>query len=250
MARRADPYADFADMYDSEMSDPAIQAYYREWRKSLLDAVRRYGVKVRVMVDLACGTGNTTVPWTRQRGWTVIGIDRSAAMLREARKKSKAVHWYRQNLTELSLRERADVMTCHFDALDHILVPADLQKAFARVARTLNDGGLFQFDMNTEAWFRWLSVHEKLFRVGPNCCMAYNQYDSRRRIGTFHQLWFVKKGRMYEKREIAVQERAYSIAEIRRMTRDAGLRVLKLEVQRKMDGKPTRLLYLTQKTRS
>jgi ubiquinone/menaquinone biosynthesis C-methylase UbiE len=247
MASAVDPYANFADLYDSEARDIAVRAYYEEWRKSLLSAVRQYEVKVRVMIDLACGTGNTTVPWTNQRGWTVVGVDRSAAMLREARKKSKGVRWYRQDMTDLRLRERADVMTCHFDSLDHILVPRDLRKVFVRVARTLNEGGLFQFDMNTEAWFRWLSVHEKLCRVGPHLFMAYNEYDPRRRIVTFHQLWFVKKGRMYEKREIIVRERAYSIAGIRRMIKKAGLRLLKVEIQRKLEGKPIRLLYLVQK---
>jgi ubiquinone/menaquinone biosynthesis C-methylase UbiE len=90
------------------------------------------------MVDLACGTGNTTIPLTRRRGWTVIGVDRSEAMLREARKKSRRVRWYRQDLRKLDLKERADVVTCHFDALSHILVPQDLQRVFFNAARILN----------------------------------------------------------------------------------------------------------------
>jgi hypothetical protein len=118
---------------------------------------------------------------------------------------------------------------------------------FVRVARVLNEGGLFQFDMNTEHWFRWLQAHEKLFRVGSHFFMAHNNYDPKRRIATFHQLWFVKRGHIYRKREIVVMERAYGIAEIRRMIKKAGLRLLKLKVQSKLEGKPIRMLYLTQK---
>ncbi len=247
MVRAGDPYADLADLYDSMTHDSSLQALYREWRDSLLHAIKQYKVKVRVIADLACGTGNTTVPWTRRHGWTVVGVDRSAAMLREAQKKSSRVRWYCQDMRNLHLEERADVVTCHFDALSHILAPQDLQQIFINVAQILNKGGLFQFDLNTEHWFRWLSAHEKSFRLGANYLTARNEYDSRRRLATFHQVWFVQKGHMYEKREVKVQERAYTAAEIRRMIIKARLRLLKMEIQRKLEGKPIRILYLVEK---
>jgi len=246
----SDPYAELADLYDSETGNRSIRAFYREWRTFLSLAIREYGIKVRVIVDLACGTGNTTVPWTRRRGWTVIGVDRSEAMLREARKKSRPVLWYHQDLRKLDLKERADVVTCHFDALNHILVPQDLQQVFLNVARILKEGGLFQFDLNTEHWFRWLSVHEKLYHLAANYFMAFNEYDPKRRIATFHQRWFVKRRRLYEMREIKVQERTYTTEEIHRMLKKAKLRPLKLEVQRKLGGKAIRILYLAGKPKS
>jgi SAM-dependent methyltransferase len=249
MMSARDQYAGLADLYDSMTNDSSIQAFYGEWRDFLLQAVRQYGVRVRVLVDLACGTGNTAIPWTRQRGWTVVGVDHSAAMLRQARKKSSQVRWYCQDLRSLAIKERADVVTCHFDALNQILAPQDLGRVFVHVAQTLNEGGLFQFDLNTEHWFRWLSVHEKLFRLGPNYFMAYNQYDSRRRIATFHQLWFLQKAHLYEKGEVEVRERAYFPAEIRRLIRNAGLRLLRQKAQRKLEGKPARVLFLAQKPR-
>jgi SAM-dependent methyltransferase len=248
MDRTTDPYAIIADLYDSMAGDSSIQAFYDEWRDSLLQAVRRYKVGVRVIVDLACGTGNTTIPWAG-RGWAVVGVDRSAEMLREARKKSSRVRWYCQDLRNLDLKERADVATCHFDALNHIVIPRDVQRIFAKVARILNPGGLFQFDMNTHDLFRWLAAHEKLFPVGPNYLMAHNTYDTRRRVATFYQLWFVRKGRLYEKREIRIQERAYSTAQMHWMLKRAGLRLLKTKIQRRVEGKPGRVLYLVQKPR-
>jgi ubiquinone/menaquinone biosynthesis C-methylase UbiE len=242
-----DSYANLADLYDSLAAEDSLQTFYREWQDSLLTAIQEYNINVRVMADLACGTGNTAIPWTRQRGWTVIGVDRSSAMLREARKKSSDVQWCRQDITKHSLKHQADVMTCHFDALNHVLTLEDLQKVFLQVALNLKQGGLFQFDLNTEDFFRWLKVHEKLFRIGSNCFMAYNEYDSNRRTATFHQLWFVKTGRLYKKREVKVQERAFSIAEVRQVLKKAGLTLLKLEVQRKLEGKPIRILYLVRK---
>jgi ubiquinone/menaquinone biosynthesis C-methylase UbiE len=242
-----DPYANLADLYYSFAADKSLQVFYREWRDSLLAAVQKYHVQVRVLVDLACGTGNSTIPWTKQAGWTVAGVDRSAAMLREARKKSRRIRWYCQDLTELDLQERADVITCHFDALNHILARQALQQVFSKVAQTLNKGGLFQFDLNTEYWLQWLRGREKLFWVGQNYMMAYNEFDPKQRVATFHQLWFAKRGRLYEKREVTVQERAFSPSELRQMLKKAGLRLLKQEIQRQIKGKPIRMLDLARR---
>jgi len=241
-----DPYVPLAEMYDAMTEAPALQAFYYEWVDALAAAVERYRVRGRVLVDLACGTGNTALPWV-ERGWTVVGVDRSEAMLREARKKSNQVRWYRQELAALDIEERADAVTCQFDALNHVLDSRDLQKIFANVGRTLNDGGLFQFDLNTDYFLRWLATSEKLFPVRDSYCMSYNEYDRRRHVATFHQLWFVKKGRLFERREVTVHTRAFETADLRRMLRKAGLQLVSTRVQRRLKGKPIRRLYLARK---
>jgi len=238
-----DQYARFGRLYDQMAADPGLQAFYREWRRSLLDAAREHRVVIRVLVDLACGTGNTAIPWTRRRDWSVIGVDASLAMLHEARKKSRAVRWYRQDVTRLRLTERADAVTCHFDALNHILDPHSLQRAFVNVAGILRDGGLFLFDLNTGNMLRWLAGREKLFRVGRNAFVATNEFDPTRGIATFHLTWFVATGRRFRKQEVTVRERAYPDAEVRRMLRAAGLRVASVKTQREIEGRPARLLY-------
>ncbi len=247
MAGGRDPYSNLADLYDLLTKDDDIQRFYRSWRHSLLEAVRKYRVAVRTLVDLACGTGNSAIPWT-EHGWTVVGVDRSVAMLSQARRKSQRVRWYRQDIARLDLKERADIVTCHFDALNHILVHKDLQKVFHNVARILNEGGLFQFDLNTDHWLRWLGAHEKLFRMERNFMMAHNEYDRQRGIATFHQLWFLRRGRVYAKREVTVQERAYSTAAIRAMIRKAGLRLVQATPQSRLEGRTTRMLYLARKS--
>jgi len=239
-----DPYAGLAPLYDGMARDPAIRAFYAEWRRALIDAVRERGLRVRVLVDLACGTGNSTVPWTRFRSWTVVGVDRSDAMLRQARAKSANVRWYCQDVARLRIPERADLVTCHFDALNHVLDGRDLERVFANVARTLRSGGLFQFDLATVHWLRWLGGREKLFRVGQDVFMASNEFDERTGVATFRQLWFVRKGSLYERRDIVVRERAYEDADLRAMLRRAGLRLLKVTVQRRVGRLPVRKLYL------
>jgi len=245
-----DPYRELAPLYDLMAADPGIQAFYAEFQASLREAMNAHRVRPRVIVDLACGTGNTTVPWVAGLGRTIIGVDQSEAMLRVARRKSARVRWVRQDIERLRLDVRADVVTCHFDALNHVLEAGGLQRVFVNVARVLRPGGLFQFDLNTRFMLQWLSTSEKLFRVGPHAFTAHNEFDAATGIATFHQLWFVRQGRLFRKVEVSVRERAYDDAGVRRMLHEAGLRLERVSVQRRLKGRPIRKLYLAAKPRS
>jgi ubiquinone/menaquinone biosynthesis C-methylase UbiE len=239
-----DPYRKLAPLYDLMAADPGIQAFYAEFQASIREATKAHHIRPRAVVDLACGTGNTTMPWVAGSGRTVIGVDRSEAMLRVARRKSARVRWVRQDLERLRLDVQADVVTCHFDALNHVLEADGLQRVFVNVARILRPGGLFQFDLNTRFMLQWLSTSEKLFRVGPHSFTAYNAFDAETGIATFHQLWFVKQGRLFRKFEVSVDERAFDDVELRRMLGDAGLRLERVTVQRRLKGRPIRKVYM------
>jgi ubiquinone/menaquinone biosynthesis C-methylase UbiE len=248
MAR--EPYADLAPFYDQLGEDPAIDTFYREWRHALVEAMARFRVRPRVLVDLACGTGNTTVPWTRRRGLRVVGVDRSEAMLRVARRKSSAVRWYCQDLAKLDIPERADAVTCHFDALNHVLRHAELQRVLRNVGRLLREGGLFQFDLNTRHMLRWLGGRQKLFRIGPHWYMADNAFDPKSDTATFRQVWFVAVGSFFRRMDVTVRERAYDDREVRHMLGRAGMDLLEVRVQRTVAGRPARKLYLARAGRS
>ena len=238
-----DPYRDLAPYYDLMTADPGIRAFYGEFRAALTGAARAHGIRPRVIVDLACGTGNTAIPWAGP-GRTVVGVDVSEAMLRVARRKSTAVRWVRQDAARLRLDVQADVVTCHFDALNHVLEADTLQRVFDRVADTLRPGGLFLFDLNTRYMLEWLSTSEKLFRAGPHCFTAYNAFDAAAGIATFNQLWFVKRGRLYRKMLVSVRTRPFEDAALRRMLRTAGLRLERITVMRRLKGRPIRKLYV------
>jgi ubiquinone/menaquinone biosynthesis C-methylase UbiE len=242
-----DPYRQLAPLYDLMTADPGIQAIYREFRRALTNAVAVHRLRPRVLLDLACGTGNSAIPWARNKGRTVIGVDVSKAMLRVARRKSQRVRWVRQDLTRLTLDVTADVATCHFDALNHVLDTNDLQRVFANTSCLLRPGGLFLFDLNTRYCLEWLSTSEKHFRVGPHVFFAYNAFDPSSGVATFNQLWFLKHGSLFRKALVTVRTRSFADTELRRMLRAAGFRLEKVSVLRRIKGRPIRKLYVAVK---
>src|SRR5262245_9243424 len=51
--------------------------------------IRRYGLEpTRSVLDLGCGTGNHSLPLA-QRGYEIVGVDRSEKMLVQARSKAQ-----------------------------------------------------------------------------------------------------------------------------------------------------------------
>ena len=247
MAEKRDPYRDIADLYDEMTADPGLREFRQYWKKLLLQTISERKLRVRTLVDLMCGTGDSTIPWTRTAGWSVVGVDGSAAMLRQARKKSGRVRWYCQDIRKLRLEERAEAATCHGDGLNHILSPEELQQVFNRIAGILGPGGLFLFDISTEHWFRWLHEREKLYTIGKKYMMATNRYDPKNRMVEFRHLWFTPRGRLYEKRLVRVRERPYTTGEIRVMARTSGFRVLTVRQQWVLEGKPVRLAFVLEK---
>lgn len=124
---------------------------YEAWVSYVEEIVERFQGRTGSVVDLACGTGSSALPWAR-RGYRTFGVDLSAEMLALARKKAAQdgcqVTFLQQDLRFLRLPEAVDLAVCFQDGFNYILELPDLRRAFQAVFRNLNNGGLFVFDLN------------------------------------------------------------------------------------------------------
>ena len=77
-------YSDFAFVYDELMNE----VDYNGWVKYIEDIIDSEGVKVKNILELACGTGNLTIPLTK-KNYDIAGIDISDEMLSVAREKAE-----------------------------------------------------------------------------------------------------------------------------------------------------------------
>jgi SAM-dependent methyltransferase len=81
----------------------------------------------------------------------VYAVDRSAAMLAQARRNCRAagVCFLQQDLRCLRLPTPVDLITANFDTMNHVVRLADLREALGRVGENLRPGGHFYFDFVT-----------------------------------------------------------------------------------------------------
>ena len=141
-------YDAFAPFYD----DFIAFCDYEAWTASVEPVIRGHAPGRRLL-DLACGTGESTVPFLR-RGYDVAGCDVSEAMLSAARLKAPSLRFHRADLRELPLLGRYDVLTCFGDCLNYLASADELAAAFRSARRNLAPGGVLAFDVNTLAAYR------------------------------------------------------------------------------------------------
>ncbi|MGD2174348.1 MAG: class I SAM-dependent methyltransferase [Candidatus Brocadiaceae bacterium] len=135
-----------ADMYDELVAWAPYGKWVDELEERLLARGLRPGDSI---LDAACGTGLSAVPWAR-KGYRVVGADISRRMLRRARRRARdagcRVEFIRQDVTELHTDRAFDAVICMHSGLDYILDSRDLRRAFACFRGCLRQGGLLAFD--------------------------------------------------------------------------------------------------------
>ncbi len=131
---------------------------YDAWCDFLEQKIIQYGKRCRGqdaetdILDLACGTGAITLRLAK-RGYDMIGVDLSADMLCEARKRAQkqgqSILWLQQDMRSFELYGTVDVAVCCLDSLNYLLSIEDWKKTFSLLHNYLNPDGLLIFDVRT-----------------------------------------------------------------------------------------------------
>jgi SAM-dependent methyltransferase len=168
---------------------------------------------IRRVLDLGCGTGGHAVPLA-ERGYEVVGVDRSEAMLEHARRRySQAIQKDRPGarasparfeqgeLGSLELGQRFEAVLMMFAVLSYQIGNADVLAALASARRHLQPGGLLFFD----AWYGPAVLHARPSdRVkvidlpdGQIIRLASGYLDTRRQACTVrYRVWRIEQQRV------------------------------------------------------
>ena len=138
-------YEYFAQVYDKLMEDFDYVCY----TNNLINIFEKYSKKPKLLLDLACGTGDIAVNMI-EKGIDTIAVDISEEMLQVAKSKNENLLCLCQDASELDLFGTVDGAICTLDSLNHIVEPDKLQRVFNKVSLFLEKDCLFIFDMNTE----------------------------------------------------------------------------------------------------
>ncbi len=144
--RHVEAYSQLAGVYDEIVIDPC----HDRWASFLHALWSADPEGVRSVLDLCCGTGLLAGELTA-RGYDVVGVDASDAMLALARERlGPDVALRQMTLPDLTVEGVFDAAVCTFDGLNY-LNPAELRLTMAAVARRLRPGGWLVFDLHTDA---------------------------------------------------------------------------------------------------
>jgi SAM-dependent methyltransferase len=144
--RQVEAYSRLAGVYDEIVVDPC----HGRWASYLHELWSADAEGVRSVLDLCCGSGLLASELIA-RGYRVIGVDASEAMLAVARTRlGPEAALSRMTLPDLTLEGVFDAAVCTLDGFNY-LSPDELRLTIAAVAERLRPAGWLVFDLHTDA---------------------------------------------------------------------------------------------------
>ncbi len=173
------------------------------------------------VLDVGCGTG-TIAAQLVSRGLVVTGIDQSANMLDFARANAPAAEFLQADASAFQLDTPRTASIATFEAMNHLLEPAELESSFRCIAAATEH--CFVFDMNRESAFDLFWNGEFIVEHDGVTALLTSTYDPMSRLARCQAS---VSGTTTE-----ISERYYDTYEVERMLLRSGFREV-----RRYDGK-------------
>jgi SAM-dependent methyltransferase len=192
----------------------------------LLALFRAAGLESGLVIDLGCGSGI----WAQKllaHGYSVLGVDRSAAMIELARRTAPEGEFHTGSLYDLDFRPCVAV-TALGEALNYCVgeTPPDVRlgRLFRNIAAGLQEGGVFAFDILVRS--NGQPMQYRSWRKGPDWAVLVEVSEQPeenlliRDITVFREI-----GQGYHRSEERHRVSVLDRAEIERLLADAGFEV-------------------------
>ena len=183
-------FYDYPDLYDALLPVGGEVAFYADLARQQSGSV----------LELACGTGQLTVPIALE-GFPTTGLDQSTAMLDVAKKRESAagasVEFLQGDMRDFALGREFKLIFVARNSLLHLLSTEDLLAAFTAIRRHLAPDGVFAFDifnpkvalLAKPAGQRFPVMEESETPFGPLSVETTNDYDAATQVN--RATWYI-----------------------------------------------------------
>ena len=203
-------YSVFAKYYDNFMD----HVNYDEWVKFVLNQYHKKLKKSpQSILELGCGTGNISTRLAK-KGLHVDAADVSSEMLKVASQKQFKPKLFRADMLS-PIKKKYDFILLLFDSMNYLLKDEEIRQLFENVQQSLNDDGMFIFDISTKKncernfdGFIDIKDSENEYIVHQSD-LDYSSY-----IQTTKLTFFLKKGYLFSRKDEIHKQKIYKVKEI------------------------------------
>ena len=169
------------------------------------------------IIDIGCGTG-IHASLLEQKGYKVDGLDLNKEMLDIAKTRVHS-HLYLQNILDLNINKKYDVIISMFAVLNHLKNIQELETSFRNFKNILTDDGKIIIDLhNPQSSGKKIDSYDNMTRI-----MEWH-YDKKSEIED-SKIIFEIDGKKYMNRHTF---RIFTIEEVKECCKNVGLVVKKV----------------------
>jgi SAM-dependent methyltransferase len=173
------------------------------------------------VLDVCCGCGHLSEELVR-RGFEVVGVDESPAMLEHARRRVPPGRFFCAAADCFALAPASCAAAIStFDSINHLTTPESARRAFCCIARALAPGALFVFDVNTIAAYTSEWGKQSAIVEDDAALFVRGQFDPASRIGQTSITTFRRDGG-WQRADIEIAQRCYEPEELAPLLAAAG----------------------------
>jgi SAM-dependent methyltransferase len=223
-------WEEYAPFYDWENARTVARRDVQFWQNL---ARRQSGA----VLELGCGTGRLAIPLL-QSGASLVGLDRSEAMLARARQKARRAgvldraRFVRGDIRHLPFRRRPGfgLVMAPYGMLQSLTRERDLADTLIAAARVLRRDGILGIDLVPDLP-RWSEYRNRVTLSGSRGARTHLtlretvRQDRPRHLTTFDQEYVERRGGQRRVHRFSLTFRTLSVPQMRRRVEKAGLRV-------------------------
>lgn len=240
------PYSFIATYYDKIMN----KNKYLQWKKLISRIVRKYRIEKLNVLDLACGTGEISRILFDMGFEKVIGVDKSKEMLRKAREKCPDIRFIQQDISNLKIDDKFDLVVSFYDSLNYLISDRQMISMFKGVFSHLKPKGVFLFDVNTREHVKVFQKRDPQIVEHPDCIAIFKSGGRKRLWELQIDLFTTNDGKLY-KRDIENHvERGYDENDMVKILKKTRFKILEtITEEKEYNGKKykSRLYFLVQR---
>lgn len=226
------PLADFYDSLTEDVDYPGLYDY-------LMWHFRQGGVKLRRVLDMACGTGSLSMLFAA-RGVQTLGMDLSREMLaraedKAARSKGGLLRFVQGNMADFSLDEPVDGVVCMLDSFNYLTDPAEGVSAIGCFYKALAPGGMLIFDVRPRRQLMDFDGQMFMDETQDVACIWRTEFLEEENLCFYGMDIFIREGELWRREQEEHYEYAYRLRWLKERLSEAGFTDIHMYGDRTMD---------------
>lgn len=246
-------YQQFAFIYDKLMED----APYEDWVKNTQFFIKKYMSNIDHIVDLGCGTGEIAIQLAKQ-GYKVTGVDLSEEMLTLAQQKSHSMdnlQWICQDIRKLEGFKEVPLIISYCDVLNYILEEKELEEVFQKVFQSLEEKGLFIFDVHSPYYVQQVIRNQTFTQIDDEVSYVWLCEEGSDPLEVIHDLTFFVQSNQnpsfYQRYDEQHVQKTYPLSTYEDLLKKTGFHILEtfgdFKVDQELGEDVHRLFFVCQK---